>query len=243
MRRLRKSVIVISACAAGTAAVLILTDIGVAETVPLHETRPEEYEINLIEESVPTTLQQWQSVNPEVMYVLEFVDEPVSRRIPVLRTDDAEYAMSHNLYGEYDTMGRVFSDASESGSGSLENLVIYGHSSKTKDWCFTFLKKYADAEYFDSHHQLRLEDAGGTKVYDIVSLARYDLNHEGTWLGWSSPSLGSLEEAGEMFRISGEYLLQQRDGILYHGQNILTMVTCDMNEEDSRFVLQAVKRC
>lgn len=243
IRQCRRSAILITACIVGIAAVLILTKKGLRETDPVPRARFEEYEITLAEEAVPSTLRQWQSVNPEVTYVLEFTDEPVSRRIPVLLTADPQYAMTHNLYGEHDSMGSVFSDASESSFGSLKNLVIYGHSSRTKDWCFTFLKKYADEDYFDSHHQLRLEDENGTSVYDIVSLARYDLNLEGTWLGWSSPSLGSMEEAGEMFRLSGEYLLQQRNGILYHGQNVLTMVTCDMDEEDTRFVLQAVRRC
>ena len=187
------------------------------------------------------TLQDWQSVNPEIQYVLEFCDEPALRRIPVLAASDPDTAMQHDVYGRYDTMGSVFCDNADGSAVSALNLIIYGHSSRTRDWCFTFLKKYADPDYFCSHPEIRMEEADGTTAFQVVSLARYDLTDPGSYLGWGDAGL-SAEGAMEMFAATRPYLLQHADGIAWHGQQILTLVTCDMQQEDSRYVLQAVRR-
>lgn len=243
MRRIRKKWIYAGAAVIAVSGLCSLIDhqSELNEVLQLPVTRCEEYEIALSDEP-EETLQDWQKINSDVRYVLEFSEANRQCRIPVLAASDPDYAMRHNLYGEYDTMGSVFVEDTGTEIDTADNLIIYGHSSKTKDWCFTFLKQYSDPDYFQDHPLIILEGTDARETYEVVSFGRYDLNEEDTWLGWGSPSLGSIEEAREMFLQSEPYLIQKRRGIAYHGQRVLTLVTCDMAQEDSRYVLQAVRK-
>ncbi|MBR3347270.1 MAG: class B sortase [Solobacterium sp.] len=197
--------------------------------------RAEEYVTAI--ETEPKTLADWKAVNPNVAYVLTFSDETKRRVIPVLKTPNASYALKHNLYGDYDSMGSVFTDPS---AIEPENLVIYGHSSKTKDWCFTFLKNYADTAYYQSHPSFQLESVSGTVPCRIISFGAYDLEEEMP-CDWADPDPGSETGVADMLKETLPYLIQKTDGIVYDGHGIVTLVTCDMDKKDTRFVMQAVR--
>ncbi len=189
------------------------------------------------QEEEPMTLKAWQKINPRVKYVLQFADGDVRRTIPVVSTPDASYALKHNVRGEYDTMGTVFCDPCAS---DPVNLVIYGHSSKTKDWCFTFLKQYRNKDYFQSHPFFLLESQAGVIPCRIISSATYDLEEE-TEVGWADPDTGSTEEVLQMIQNTIPYLNQRREGEVYEGGGLVTLVTCDMDSADSRIVIQALR--
>ena len=195
----------------------------------------EEYIHTLDEE--PLTLEAWQKINPRVKYVLRFTDKDKYRAIPVVCTPDAAYALKHNVRGENDTMGSVFCDPCAS---NPVNLVIYGHSSKTKDWCFTFLKQYRDKDYFQNHPSFLLESQEGLIPCRIISSATYDLEEE-TETGWADPNTGNTEEVMQMIKDSIPYLDQRREGEVYEGGGLVTLVTCDMEKTDSRIVIQALR--
>lgn len=191
-----------------------------------------------VHENTVHTLQDWQAVNDEVYGILRFQDDDCIRSIPVLKTSSPDYAMRHNLYGDYDTMGSVFCDSTEE---KPWNLVIYGHSSLTKDRCFTFLKKMQDAAYYGRHPGFEMETIHDTEHYRILSFARYDMDDAETWTGWAESSFADADEVENMFQTSVPYLLQRTDGVPYQGENVITLVTCDMNAPNSRFVLQAIQ--
>lgn len=197
----------------------------------------EEYVID--PETEPKTLAEWKEINPDVAYVLTFADETCRRVIPVIKTPDASYALRHNLYGDYDTMGSVFTDPS---AAEPKNLVIYGHSSRTKDWCFTFLRNYAEEKYYQSHPSFQLESAAGTVPCRILSFGSYDVEADIPF-GWADPDPETETEVEMMVQETVPYLLQHTDGIVYQGQGIVTLVTCDMTKPDTRFVIQAVRDC
>lgn len=184
----------------------------------------------------PHTLEEWQSVNPDIQWILHFEKE--GRSLPVAATADDAYAMKHDPFGKTDSMGTLFTDRY---GYQPDNLVIYGHSSRKRDEQFTFLKKYADAEYFQNHGEVILEDASGGHFYRIASFGLYDMQDENTYAMWASDWFDTDEEVERMFAETVPYLLQKRDGIFYHGQHVLTLVTCDMEKPDSRFVLQALE--
>ena len=199
------------------------------------QSESEEYVVEETEE--PRTLADWKKINPKVYCVLTFEDGDRRRVIPVLSGVDEAYALKHNVHGEYDTMGSVFCDTPSGASG---NLVIYGHSSFTKDWCFTFLKKFMDPEYYRRHLSFVMEAEDGTTNCRIVSAAVYDLTEEG-YVGWADENLSDKTEIEAMFRETVPYLVCHTDGAVYEGGGILTLVTCDMGKEDARIVVQALR--
>jgi len=209
------------------------------EAVHAPVSRAGEYKLD--PEERPHTLAEWQAVNPEVRLLLKFFQEDAVRILPVLETHDGEYYMNHNLYHQYDCMGALFADASLCPLAASQNWIISGHSSRTRDWNLTFLKQYADKEYYRSHSCLEVEEESGTSCYRVASFGRYDLKKEETYLGWTANRFADREEVLEMFRNTEPHLLNRTDGLQYQGQRILTLVTCDMESADARFVLQALE--
>ncbi len=163
---------------------------------------------------------------------LQFDEE---RILPILYTKNPAYALCHNQQGQKDPMGSIFT---ETMPHRVRNLVVYGHSSKRNDDQFTFLKRYAETEYFQQHPYIFFQDDQGRCSYYVVSFSRYDMQSDETYMGWCADF--DQDGAQEMFRATKPYHLQYRQGVVYHGEAVLTLVTCDMEAEDTRFVLQAV---
>ena len=206
-----------------------------ADALHIEVSRAEEYVSD--PEDTPKSLKDWQKINPKVKYVLIFPDETEKRTIPVIAAPSDDYALKHNVRNEYDTMGSVFCDPS---AVTPENLVIYGHSSKTKDWNFTFFRKYRDPEYYHSHPSLYLEEESGIVPCSIVSFASYDMEKD-EYVGWANSQLSGREEILAMFEKTAANLIQKTSGLSYHGEGIVTLVTCDMDQKDTRLVIQALR--
>lgn len=183
----------------------------------------------------PETLGDFRKINARIGYVLKFEDDGRERIIPVVSTADFDSVFRKNIYGEEDSMGSVFCDE---GPYEPANLVIYGHASRTKDRCFSFLQKLADRSYYESHPYFTLESENGKSLCRIVSFARYDLEDESTYLGWAEPAPGDIRE---MFSGTVPYLLEHTQGITDAGNGIVTLVTCDLDMQDGRYVVQAVR--
>lgn len=184
----------------------------------------------------PESLSEWRKINEDVEYVLTFSDGNENRIIPVVAVSDASYALSHDIKGKKDTMGSVFCDQSPA---APENLVIYGHSSLTKDRCFTFLKNYMNPAYYRAHPMVSVEDESGIRMCRIVSAAVYELDQD-VFVGWADNTLSGSDEINDMFQSSIPYLVNHTDGEVYEGGGVLTLVTCDMTKKDARIVLQAL---
>lgn len=186
------------------------------------------------------TVEEWQKINPEVICVLRFLDDEGFRSIPILATRQPEFYFKHNVFGNYDSMGATFIDLMVTDINS-DNHIIFGHSSKTEDWNFSFLKKYENEEFFDKYQSFWIDLPGGEEqIYNILMLERYDIE-EDDYFEWASDYFNSSENAIEMFQESSKHAIQIRNGLTYQGQEIITLVTCDMNGKDNRYVLHAIR--
>ena len=85
-----------------------------------------------------------------------------------------------------------------------------------------------------------MESDTGIVSCRIVSAGIYDLNEE-TPCAWADSNPGDETEINQMFKDSVPYLKQKTSGEVYEGGGIVTLVTCDMNQDDARIVIQAVK--
>ena len=191
-----------------------------------------------------SALESWQQQNEEIHYVLTFHDDDKTRQIPVIETDHPDDYYRHNVYGHSDPMGAPFIDHLMDPVED-QNIVVFAHSSPTEDWNFTFLKKYADEGYFNTHPTFTVESKMGTYEYTILLLEHYDTDNEDEWYDWAEPNYGSVEETTAMFQEAANHAVQIRYGIPYDGQNIMTLVTCDipsnLSGKNMRYVIQAVR--
>lgn len=188
------------------------------------------------------TLKDWQKINPEIFALLKFTIDDKITSIPIIYTDNGDYYMLHDPWGNYDTMGSCFMEKQLSPLETSNNYIINGHSSKTKDWNFTFLKNYADKAYFDKHQEFKLIDEDGEHIYQIISFCEYDLDNPDTYLDWHNNYYANYEQVKTMFDNTLNYAINHIDGFYYHNQQLITLVTCNMQKNNARFVLQAYER-
>lgn len=207
------------------------------ETFNLQMTQSTEYIDN------PRTLKEWQEINEDVVMVLEFTSNDILHNIPVLEVDNGDKYMKRNPWGKYDTMGSVFMEKEISPYEGSNNWLINGHSSKTKDWNFTFLKNYAKQDYLNKYSTFQVELEDGFHTYRILSFAEYDLelNEDTIYMGWYNNNF-TVDEGLTMIKETLHYLLSSNPGTQYQGQQMITVITCNMNKKDSRYVLMGIEQ-
>lgn len=208
----------------------------ISEILSIESTQSTQYVDN------PRTLKEWQEVNQNVVMVLEFNSNGILHNIPVLEVENGDKYMKRNPWGNYDTMGSVFMEKEISPFIGSNNWLINGHSSFNKDWNFTFLKNYSNKDYFNKHSIYQVEMEDGFHSFKIVSFAEYDydLGEEQLYLGWYHNNF-SIKEGISMFKETLPYTLVLSAGVEYQGQQIMTLITCNMKKKDSRYVLMAIE--
>ncbi|MEG0528304.1 MAG: class B sortase [Longicatena sp.] len=190
----------------------------------------------------PRTLNEWQTINPNVVMILEFTSNGILHNIPVLEVENGDKYMKRNPWGDYDTMGSVFMEKEISPFKGSNNWLINGHSSFNKDWNFTFLKNYVKQEYLNKHSTFQVELKDGFHTYRILSFAEYDLelNEDTIYMGWYNNNF-TVDEGISMIKETLPYLLTSNPGLQYQGQQMMTLITCNMKKKDSRYVLMAIE--
>lgn len=191
------------------------------------------------EKENPKTLQQWQKENPDILYLLEFDEGKTKHSIPIVYTPQEPmkyFRMS--IYHEKDSLGTAFLD--ENCTPESQNRLINGHSSKTKNLQFTFLKNYTHPDYFSQHDTFIMEDDTGKKSYQIVAFCEFDMSQTPLYIGWLNDHFPTLKATQNMFTLIEPYAIHKQD-FLYQGERILSLITCNMEKENSRYVLFAIE--
>ena len=193
------------------------------------------YEEEPLEEEL---LKQFQSVNSDVVMVLVYAYEDEKRVIPVVYTpSDPDYYFRRDLYGDSDSMGTVFID--DNSAPDAFNLILNGHSSKSRDTHFSFLKQFVDPLYFKEHDRLLLIDENGERLYETVSFHEIDYERErNVEHDFYRGDFSSMEALDEALRKLDRYVINKRIIDTAYG-DMLTLITCNMDKNDSRYILIA----
>lgn len=183
------------------------------------------------------SLSDWQASNDDIVFLLKFQKEEKAYLIPVVYTeDDPEFYFRKALDLNYSSMGSAFIDR----YSSLEsyNLIINAHSSKEKDTQFTFLKNYIDEDYFYQNLNFKLISNQGIYLCTVYSFSEYDLNDADVYPIWYfNPK--NKKDLFKLLALTEPYQIHQNP-ISSDFERIITLVTCNMNKENSRYVLQAI---
>lgn len=192
--------------------------------------------LNHSNDEISFTLADWQVINSDVVFLLEFKKDNALYTIPVVyKENDANFYFRKALDLSYDSMGTAFIDQYSS-LDSL-NLIINAHSSKEKDIQFTFLKNYADEAYFNQNSSFKLIGRNAAYLCDVYSFAEYDLTLQDVDLVfYAKPK--NKKDLLNMLAFTQPYQIHQNP-ISSDFERIITLVTCNMDKENSRYVLQA----
>ena len=156
---------------------------------------------------------------------------------PVVQTEDSDFYLSHDFYGEENVNGQIILDTLCDPYTPSYNLVISGHHMKNGSM-FGDLPKYASINYWQSHKLLEFDTLMERKQYVIFAAfysADYDEDEE-----------GFRYNANIQYALDAElWLAEVRENQLYDtqidvefGDELITLTTCNRaRHRNGRFVV------
>lgn len=179
------------------------------------------------------TYDEYKAINSDVVGMIEFSD----RRFPVVQAEDNDEYLHTSIYGEEDIFGVPFVDANID-INSADNIIIHAHSTYDKDLLFTFFEDYIkDPAWGENNLEFTYTDDNGVYTYKIIAATMINANEEGKDLYWYHGDFSDKQE-------KTAYVIEmlQRANVTYGSEynpneKIISLVTCNMDDNDYRYVL------
>ncbi|MBR5421121.1 MAG: class B sortase [Lachnospiraceae bacterium] len=161
---------------------------------------------------------------------------------PVVQGSDNEFYLSHDFYKEDDVAGTLFLDSKCDIVRGNDNFIIYGHHLQSGRM-FSKLSAYESKDYCDRHPYIQFDTIYEEGTYQVMYAFRsrvYDADQVVfkyyQFLDAAGPEefLSNMEEMKK--------LAYYDTGVTaVYGDKLLTLSTCDYNEQNGRFVVVAKK--
>ena len=147
---------------------------------------------------------------------------------------DNQWYVYHDVDGNRTTAGPNFMDYRC--SLDSDNLILYGHSSRTSQILFTPLMQYLDEEFARSHPELVLHFQGESRVYQLFSVFLFSVNQssDNDWMQTDFQKEFLFQQALSRLRKRSLYSFEESDV-----SQLLTLVTCNTQNHDERLIVMA----
>lgn len=187
----------------------------------------------------PIDFEKLQEINSEIYAWIEIPDTQIDYPVAQSTYDDSYY-LSHNIYGEPEFAGCIYTEMANSLDFSDPVTVMYGHNMRNGSM-FQNLHLFEDPEFFEENRYVYVYTPERRLTYEVFAAYSYDDVHLLNAFDFSDE---------EVFR---QYLEDVLGGISM-GQNtrkdvtvttkdrILTLSTCMGGQTGARYLVQAVLR-
>ncbi len=195
------------------------------------------------EDTAPEVLEDYKTLlnmNKDLIGWLKIAD--INIDYPVMQTNDNTYYLDHNFENKYDKNGCLFLDYQCDVINRNTNLIIYGHNMQSGKM-FGSLSKYSDEAYYKEHPKFEFDTIYEKGAYEIVYVFRSKIYNEDAVVFKYYQFLDVQSEKefdsnmAEMAKIS----LYDTGITPEYGDELLTLSTCDYQENNGRFVIVARK--
>lgn len=146
---------------------------------------------------------------------------------PILKSNDNNYYLNHNAYGNYQAEGSIYEDYRTSIGD--KKILIFGHSSPGWDVPFNELEKYYDKSFYDNHKFISIYSEQGIDTYEIFSV--YVETSDFTYMNL----LISDDTYNEYLKKYQSNSMYQTDVEVNAGDNILILQTCSNHPKYSNY--------
>ena len=182
-----------------------------------------------------TDIAALQQINPEAYAWLEITGTDIS--FPMLQSaEDETFYLTHNIYGEEDDNGSIYTEYYNNTDLADPNTVIYG---RNRDEMFGKLHQFQDRDFFDTHREIKIYTAGKTLTYKIFAAYTYDDRHLiATYDFWDQLVFSNYLEDVFAIRAMDAFI---DDSVEVTSENkIITLSTGVTGQDDKRYLVQAV---
>ena len=161
---------------------------------------------------------------------------------PVMQTSDNEYYLTHNLNQEYDRNGSIFLDKDCEVEYPSTNLILYGHHMRSGQM-FGGLDKYEDKSYWEAHPYIQFDTIYDRGTWQIMYVFRSRVysQEEIVFKYYQFIDVNSEQEFESNMQEMAALSLYDTGVTAQYGDRLLTLSTCDYEENNGRFVVVAKK--
>lgn len=186
----------------------------------------------------PIDFGKLKSENNDVYAWIQIPDTNIDYPVVQASADkDDLFYLDHNINGEYEFAGMIFSERKNSRDFSDPVTVLYGHNMKNGSM-FHDLHKFEDKTFFDKHDTIYIYCPGHIYTYTIISSYIYDNRHILNTFNFSKKK--NLKEYIKSITEPHSFVSNVRKDIdVSVDDKILTLSTCTSNNSQ-RYLVQGV---
>ena len=177
--------------------------------------------------------------NPDIYAWINIPDTSVDYAVAQagVGKDDFFY-LSHNIDGNYEFRGTIYSEKQNAKDFSDSVTVLYGHNMLDGSM-FADLLKFQDSSYFKKHKNIYIYTKGHKLTYDIIAAYTYDDRHILNTFDFSKEEELSKYFSSITSPPSMSFNVKENT-TLNLDSKVLTLSTCTDNDSSSRYLVQGV---
>ena len=159
---------------------------------------------------------------------------------PVMQTVNNEYYLNHNFNQEEDKNGCIFMDYQCDAVNGCDNIILYGHHMQSGKM-FGTLNKYSNESYYEAHPRIKFDTIYNKGEYEVMYVFRSKVysEEEVTFKYYQFINAGSAKEFDSYMNEMAALSLYDTGVTANYGDKLLTLSTCDYQENEGRFVVVA----
>ena len=159
---------------------------------------------------------------------------------PVMQTVNNEYYLNHNFNQEEDKNGCIFMDYQCDAVNGCDNIILYGHHMQSGKM-FGTLNKYSSEAYYEEHPKIQFDTIYNKGEYEVMYVFRSKVysEEEVTFKYYQFINAGSAKEFDSYMNEMAALSLYDTGVTANYGDKLLTLSTCDYQENEGRFVVVA----
>lgn len=171
-----------------------------------------------------------QSTNPDIVGWIYLPDSIID--YPVVQGTDNEFYLHHDFKKHRNAAGAIFIDTANAAGMTDDNTIIYGHHMRDGSM-FRRLKKYKAQAYFDEHKI----------IYYYTPEQNYEIHVFAAYNATAGEAYTQIDMGADKMRLLDEFVGKSDiiTGVRPNSEDkIVTLVTCDYNQKDARYIVQGV---
>ncbi len=178
-----------------------------------------------------------QAKNEDVYAWIRIPDTKVD--YPILQSGDKpeNFYLNHNIDGEYEFAGCIYTQKLNSKDFTDPNTVIYGHNMKNGTM-FKALHKFRNKDFFEANKYIYIYTPGHILTYEIYAAYKFDARH--LLYSYNYDDKEVFKEYIEMTKNPKSTMVNVRSETqVTENDRIITLSTC-INDDDYRYLVQGV---
>ncbi len=186
----------------------------------------------------PVDFATLQTLNPDIygwLYIPNTnVDYPVACSSP---DKDDDFYLDHNIYGQYEFAGTLYSEKQNGTDLADRNTVIYGHN-MLNGTMFRTLHNFEDAAFFEQTPEFYIYAPGHIYTYTIFAAYEYDNRHILNSFDFEDDAV--WEEYLAYATAPTSMNCHTREVEVTAADRIVTLSTCVGTNKKARYLVQGV---